>query len=149
MRLILLWPNNKIPTIDTWTEYCPANAAYVDDEFIPKLKEVITHQYLNSGSRARLLLVLVESLFYSMPFIHSKDGDEYTLRSLVRLKPISIRDYNITIVSNLEDYKSEIKKYGENVIECGDVIRKERKSTDETVELFYYQREIIDVIENL
>jgi len=148
MKVILLFPQDKkLPDTESFTEYCPTKAAYMDDEYIPGLKEVLKKKYLDRGGRMRMLLVLMESLFYTLPYISKKESGKYTLRSLVRLKKEELRDYDIELYSNINKYNDMIKQFEPTVVDLTDVIRTQQQTHDPAVELFYYPKEVIDAIE--
>lgn len=146
MKIIYLWGSPNVPVAAKWVEFCPRRAAYVEDEHIPAFNIKVAHPYYNVGIRKKMYFVLTEATFFTLSYIDTVKDGVYTIKSLVSIKEEADRDYEVIIVDSEALYNKVIAKYT-NKVEFDDVIVTESKTTDPNVELLYYPREAIDVIE--
>ena len=149
MKILLLWPQDKqVPAVDKYVDYCPIKAAYMDDAVIPQLQTVLENPYIGERGKKRVLLAVIESMFYSIPYKSAQVGEVRTLRSMVKLKPQDIWDFNMEIVTDVNAYAAKVAEFAPNVIDLTSSITVAKETSDPAVDLFYYPKEVISVIEN-
>jgi hypothetical protein len=146
MKIIYLWGSSTVPKPKEWVEFCPLRAAYVEDDNIPAFNVRASHPYYNVGIRKKMYFVLTESSFFTLSYIDKVIGTKYVLKSMVSIKEEASRDYDVVIVTSETEYNNLLSKYS-NKVEFDDVIVKELVTSDPSVELFYYPKEVVDVIE--
>jgi hypothetical protein len=125
-------------------------AVFGNDPYIKDLQTVLeASPYMHKNASIAIMLDLVEPLFHVVPFIDRVEGDTYVLKSLVKLKDPALCDFNYEIVDSMTAYNKAVNDMGAgNWLEFSHAIQTESKTTDKNVELFYYPKEIIDVIED-
>jgi len=149
MKIIYLWGNKNTPTPETWGEFNVIRAFYCEDEFIPRYNEVVAHPYYTVGMKKKLFYTLTEASFFTLSYIDKKEGDTYTLKSLVKSKKPEVRDYQLEIYTDPTEFQNKLNSYAGFVVEFDStIIKNEHKTTDQTVETIYYTRDVIDVIES-
>ena len=151
MMTVLLWGSKDVPTVDKWVVYNPVRAAMANDPFIPDLRKVLqASEYLHQYASKAIMLDLVEPIFFVIPFIDRVEDGTYVIKSLVKLKPKEIQDFDVEIYSNETDFNRVAKNYtdADRWLEFTHAIQTERRTTDKMVETFYYPKEVIDVIES-
>ena len=148
MKIIYLWGTKDIPTPETWSDFNVLKAFYCEDDNIPAFNEVVQHPYYNVPMRKKMYFVLTEASFFTLSYIDKVENGVYTLKSMVKTKKPENRDYDIEIYTDADAYQTKLDSYGSNVVICDDVIRNKHVTTDPNVEMIYYPKVALKLMEN-
>ena len=149
MISVLLWGSEDVPTEDKWVVYNPIKAALAKDRYIPGLRTIVeSSPYMKKNASRAIMLDLVEPIFFVIPFIDRVEDGTYVLKALVKLKPADIQDFGVVICKNEGEWNNAKLAYDPEWMDFTYAIETEKRTTDPAVELLYYPKEVIDVIEN-
>jgi hypothetical protein len=138
LKAIFLWKAN--PT--KWIEYNPISITYVDDKYIPFLRESVM-KTMGQYKFDFLYGLVTDASFHFCCYIDKVENGIYTLKPFVTLKKSTVIETKFC--STEQEYLNECNKYDEKVV-LDDYIKTEYKTNDPSVGWFLYPKGVMDII---